>query len=103
MSDRTIVGCDSYPASDDAVVLGQALASALGGGISLVGVFPPSLFPVPEVSDRQTLRAQTEAILARARDRWAPEAAIESIPDTSVPQALRHFAERWHARTVVLG
>ena len=52
------VGCDGSAGGRDAVALGAAIASATGGRLSLVGVFPPSFLPVEGVTDRRTLRAQ---------------------------------------------
>jgi len=97
------VGSDGTDQGQDAVALGAALASATGAGLSLVGVFPISLFPTPGSTDRATLREQAEAALRRDRDLFAPQALIHSVADTSVPRALLHYAERTHADMIVIG
>jgi nucleotide-binding universal stress UspA family protein len=103
MFKRVVVGCDGTHEGRDAVALGQKIASATGAGLSLVGVFPPWLFPVPGTTDRHTLRAETERRLRDERRLLAPEAVVEAVADGSVPRALRHYAERWHADLVVIG
>jgi hypothetical protein len=45
MFKRTVVGCKSSPEGRDAVALGAAIASATDTGLSLVCVYPTSLFP----------------------------------------------------------
>lgn len=103
MFTRVVVGCDGTAEGRDAVVLGAAIASATGAGLSLVGVYPPALFPVPPSFRRAALRTQAEAALRHDRDSFAPDALIDTVADLSVPRALRHYAERWHADLVVLG
>ena len=98
-----VVGCDGSPEGNDAVALGATLAALTDARLSLVGVFPTSLFPVSGQSDRRTLRAQTTRSLRSARDCLAPQAVTHCIADNSVPRALRHFADRTQADVVVLG
>lgn len=97
------VGSDGSAEGRDAVALGAAIASATGGRLSLVGVFPPSFFPVEGVTDRRTLRAQASRSLREQRDQLAPGAFVHTVPDFSTARALRHFAERRHADLVVVG
>jgi nucleotide-binding universal stress UspA family protein len=97
------VGCDGSAGGRDAVALGAAIASATGGRLSLVGVFPPSFLPVPGVTDRRTLRAQVNQTLRSQRDLLAPGASIHAVADGSTARALRHFAERRHADLLVVG
>ena len=98
-----VVGCDGSPEGNDAAALGAALAALSGARLSLVGVFPTSLFPVSGQTDRRTLRAQTTRSLRSARDALAPQAVTHCVADNSVPRALRHFADRTQADVVVLG
>jgi nucleotide-binding universal stress UspA family protein len=98
-----VVGCDGSPQGRDAVALGAAIASVTGARLSLVGVFPTSLFPITGVTDRKTLRSEATRRLQRDRDHLAPGAFIRPVADSSVPRALRHYAERWHADLVVIG
>jgi nucleotide-binding universal stress UspA family protein len=97
-----VIGCDGSPEARDAVVLGAGIAAASGARLSLVGVFPISLFPITN-ADRQTLRRNTEEILREQCRLFAPDATIHAIADLSVPRALRHFAEQWRADLVVIG
>lgn len=103
MFKRTVVGCKDSAEGRDAVALGAAIASATDTGLSLVCVYPVSLFPVPGSSDRATFRAQAEATLRREHDSQAPQAVIDAVPDPFVARALRHYAARWHAGLVVVG
>jgi nucleotide-binding universal stress UspA family protein len=103
MLKHIVVGCDGTDGARDAVALAGAIAPATGATLSLLGVFPPAVFPVPSSTDRRTLRQQAEMILRRQRDELAPDARIDTVVDISVPRALRHYAERWHARLVVIG
>jgi nucleotide-binding universal stress UspA family protein len=97
------VGCDGSAGGRDAVALGAAIASATGGQLSLVGVFPPSFLPVEGVTDRKTMRAQATRTLRQQRDLLAPGAFVHTVADMSTARALRHFAERRHADLVVIG
>lgn len=103
MFEHIAVGCDGSAGGRDAVALGAAIASATGGRLSLVGVFPPSFLPVPGVTDRKTLRAQASRTLRDQRDLLAPGASVHTVADGSTARALRHFAERRHADLVVVG
>ena len=103
MFSHIVVGSDGRPGGDDAVALGAAIASATGGRLSLVGVFPPSFLPVEGVTDRKTLRAEVTRTLRGQRDRLAPDAFVHTVADGSVARALRHFAQRSRADLVVVG
>lgn len=103
MFEHIVVGCDGSPGGRDAVALGAAVASAMGGRLSLVGVFPPSFLPVEGVSDRKTLRAQATRTLRAERDLLAPGAFVHTVADMSSARALRHFAERHNADLVIVG
>src|SRR5690349_1007725 len=103
MFEHIAVGCDGSEGGRDAVALGALIASATGARLSLVGVFPPSFLPVPDVTDRLTLRAQAARSLRKDRDLLAPGAFVHTVADMSTPRALRHFAERRHADLVVVG
>ncbi len=103
MFKRVVVGCDGTEGARDAVALAAAIAAATGAGLSLVGVHSTSLFPIPQESDRRTLRHHAEAILHKERELQAPNALVHTVVDFSVPRALRHYAEHWNADLVVLG
>jgi nucleotide-binding universal stress UspA family protein len=97
-----VIGCDGSPEGSDAVVLGAGIAAASGARVTLVGVFPISLFPITN-TDRQTLRRNTEQTLRAQGQLFAPDAVIHAVADLSVPRALRHFAVQWRADLVVVG
>jgi nucleotide-binding universal stress UspA family protein len=103
MFKRTVVGCKDSAEGRDAVALGAAIASATDTGLSLVCVYPTSLFPVPGSSDRATFHGQADVTLRRERDSRAPRALIHAVADPFVARALRHYAARWHAGLVVVG
>lgn len=103
MFQHIVVGCDGSQGASDAVALGGEIASVTGARISLVGVFPPALFPVANATDRKTLRAQLTQVLRRERDSFAPRASIHTVVDMSVARALLHYAERWRGDLVIVG
>ena len=103
MFKHVVAGCDGSPEGRDAVALGAAIASATGARMSLLAVFPTSFFPVPGITDRRTVRAEAIRNLRHDRELLAPEAITHAVADNSVPRALRHYAEHWHADLVVLG
>lgn len=97
------VGCDGSPEGRDAVALGEAIASATGARLTLVGAFTPWFLPVAGTSDRRTLRAQATAALRRERDRFAPDAFIHTVADGSAARALCHYGARAHVDLVIVG
>lgn len=103
MFKHIVVGCDGSQEGRDAVALGARIASVTDARLSLVGVFPTSFFPVAGITDRKTLRAQATRALRHDRDLLAPHALVHAVADNSVPRALRHYAERWHADLVIVG
>ena len=96
-------GSDGTDEGSDAVALAAALADGTGAGLTLVRVFPTTLFPAAGITDRETLREQADEGLRRDRDDLAPEALLHSVADLSVSRAVAHFAERTHAGLVVIG
>ena len=98
-----VAASDGTDEGRDAVALAAALADATGAGLTLVRVFPTSLFPASGSTDRETLEKQADAGLRRDRDDLAPEALLHSVADLSVSRAVAHYAERTHAGLVVIG
>jgi nucleotide-binding universal stress UspA family protein len=96
-------GADGSDEGKDAVALAAGLASLTGAGLSLVNVFPTTLFPTAGTDDRATLRKQADESLQRDRDELAPDAIIHSVADLSVSRALMHFAQETHVDMVVIG
>ncbi len=103
MFKRIVAGVDGTDSGRDAAALGGVLSKATGAVISLVGVHSTSLFPIPDVSDRRTLRKHAEGMLRREREQYAPNAIVHTVVDYSIPRALRHHAESWSADLVVVG
>ena len=96
-------GADGSDEGKDAVALAAGLASLTGAGLSLVNVFPTTLFPTAGTDDRATLRKQADESLRSDRDELAPDAIIHSVADLSVSRALMHFAQETHVEIVVIG
>ena len=96
-------GADGSDEGKDAVALAAGLASLMSSGLSLVNVFPTTLFPTTGTDDRATLRKQADESLRRDRDELAPDAIIHSIADLSVSRALMHFAQESHVEMMVIG
>jgi nucleotide-binding universal stress UspA family protein len=96
-------GADGTAEGKDAVSLAAALASATGAGLSLVNVFPTTLFPSAGSTDRATLRKQADESLRHDRNELAPDAIAHSIADSSVSRALLRFADETHVGMVVIG
>jgi nucleotide-binding universal stress UspA family protein len=103
MLKHIVVGCDGTAAGRDAVALATQLSRTTRAGLTLVGVCPPSVFPVVQRGDRQALRRQAEARLRQERDLLAPDARVEAVTDTSVARALRQYAIVRDADMVVIG
>jgi nucleotide-binding universal stress UspA family protein len=96
-------GADGSDEGKDAVAVAAGLASLAGAGLSLVNVFPTTLFPTAGTDDRATLRKQADESLRRDRDELAPDAIIHSVADLSVSRALMHFAQETHVEMIVIG
>jgi hypothetical protein len=65
---RVLVGCDGSPEASDAVALGSALATLCDAGLTVAGVYPFPLFPMPEAWSGAARERETEAILRCERD-----------------------------------
>jgi nucleotide-binding universal stress UspA family protein len=96
-------GADGSDEGKDAVALAAGLASLTGAGLSLLNVFPTTLYPTPGTDDRATLRKQADESLQRDRDELAPDAIIHSVADLSVSRALLQFAHETHVEMTVIG
>ncbi len=103
MFTRIVVGDDGGPQGEDAVVLGAAIARAMGAGITLLQSYPPFPVSIEGHTDRDTQTRSAHAQLAAHRDRHAPDAHVEVVWDTQPARALSEYAESWHADLVVIG
>ena len=102
MFTRILVGDDGGAEGLDAVVLGEALATATGAGLTLLQAFAPTFLPSPAGIDEETSRHAAHE-LAADRSHYAPHALTEVVADFSAARALGRHAHRWHADVVVIG
>jgi nucleotide-binding universal stress UspA family protein len=100
---RIAVGVDGLPEGNDAAVLAKSMALLAHAELVLVGVHPEPLVVLPEEMNWTSLERQTEAVLQKARDSFAPHARIEVESDFSVPQALARVVERERSDVLVVG
>ena len=100
---HVVAGADGSDEGKDAVAVAAGLAALTGAGLSLVNVFPTTLFPTAGTDDRATLRKQADESLQRDRDELAPDAIVHSVADLSVSRPLMHFAQETHVEMVVIG
>jgi nucleotide-binding universal stress UspA family protein len=100
---RIAVGVDGYPEGRDAVVLGQAIAQALGADLLLVSVHADPIIVVPAEMSWKALEGQAQKMLWRARDELAPGARVDVETDLSIPRALERVVRREHRDLLVLG
>jgi nucleotide-binding universal stress UspA family protein len=102
---RIGVGVDGSPSGRDAVVLGSALARAIGAELMLISVYEePLLEPVvPAEVGWSSARKQARALLADTRDALAPEARIMVDSDALVSRGLARVVGREHRNVVVVG
>lgn len=100
---RLVVGADGSEEAHDAVALAAGIADASGADVSLLNVYPTSLFPIRGMTDRQTVRRLAEKTLQNERRRWDMAASVHTTSDVSIPRALSHHAEQWKADLIVVG
>ena len=93
----TIVAASDGQHGRGAAALGQALASATGARLLLVGVELPLVAQFPEV------RAELEAGLRNVHDELSPDAREQIVIDISAARALRRIAEEEQADLMVVG
>jgi nucleotide-binding universal stress UspA family protein len=99
---RTIVvGCDGYERGRGAASLANAIATATGARLLLVGVHHNPPLPLPDSYAHQ--HEQLERALREVRDELAPSARIHIEADMSPARALRHVASKEGADVLVVG
>jgi nucleotide-binding universal stress UspA family protein len=108
MPGEVIIGYDGTERGDDALVLGAALAGALGAPIEVVAAFPltPRSSRIPATGHPDlSSRGEAESWLARARQRIGSEtrADFTAVPAPSAARALHFLAEKREAAAVVVG
>ena len=102
MFDNVLVGVDGRPGGDDAVVLAQQLASP-GARVTLANIYGSAGWPPGSggmfLDDQRT---ESEAFLARERDRW-PGATTVSVCASTVGRGLHELAAHRAADLIVVG
>lgn len=104
MLTKILAGVDGSPGSRDAATLADALATATGASLELVGVFcdPRVRLPGRAHRDPDAIAAMEAAVL-EVRDACAPGAATRVITDHSPARGLQHAAEQAGASLLVVG
>jgi nucleotide-binding universal stress UspA family protein len=108
MPASVIIGYDGTERGDDALVLGAALAGALGAPVEVVAAFPltprSSRISTTVRADTSS-RGEAESWLVRARERMDSQTGAEftALPAPSAPRALHFLAEERKAAAVVVG
>jgi nucleotide-binding universal stress UspA family protein len=93
---------DSLPEGNDAAVLATAITRAVGGDLVLVAIEPELPLVVPG-ADWRRMRRETEAMLARTRDSFAPGARSAIDSDLSSARGIKRILGREHRQLVVCG
>ncbi|HEX8975243.1 MAG TPA: universal stress protein [Solirubrobacteraceae bacterium] len=96
------VGVSPYPEGEDAAVLGTVLAKAAAADLMLMSVEPDLPLIVPGFSWK-AMRAQTEQLLHRVRDSYAPDARLKIETDLAVWRGVERFVRREHRELLVIG
>jgi nucleotide-binding universal stress UspA family protein len=99
---RIAAGVDPHPESDDAVVLGAALAAATGAELMLVSIEPDLPLVIPGL-DRKSIRRETEAMLTRTRSALAPGARTAIDSDLSIARGFARVVRAQRCGLVVVG
>jgi len=98
---KTIVTGSDGHRGRAAAALAQALASATGARLLLVGV--EYELPLPLIETYAEARATLENELRELRDEFAPDATTKVAVDASPAHALRRIASEEHADLIVVG
>ena len=100
-----IIGVDGTERGEDAVAFGARLAAFAGARVVLANVFPydDTRSRATSLAYRETLREESDAMLAAVRDRHGIDASTRAIAGASPARALHEFAEDEHAALVVVG
>lgn len=93
---------DSLAEGNDAAVLAAALTRSVGGDLMLVAIEPELPLFLPGVNRRQ-MRRETETMLARTRESFAPGARSVIETDLSNARGLKRVLGRQHRQLVACG
>lgn len=107
MSHVIVVGVDAHEQSRDAVALGARLATATGGDVVLVHVYPydplEGSLALGGGGSASPLREEAERILERAAQAAGVPARTVALPSTSPVRGLQLEAVRLRASLLVVG
>jgi nucleotide-binding universal stress UspA family protein len=100
--ERIAAAVDSQPEGDDATVLAAAIARAVGGDLILASIEPELPLVIPS-ADCRRMRRETQAMLDKRRDAFAPAARSAVDSDLSPGRGLTRILAREHRELVVCG
>jgi nucleotide-binding universal stress UspA family protein len=93
---------DPYPEGRDAAALGAALAQATDADLMLFAVEPDLPLLVPGMNWK-SIRKETEALLARTRESFAPHARVAIETDLSIRRGLERAMRSENRDLLVVG
>jgi nucleotide-binding universal stress UspA family protein len=93
---------DPYPEGRDAAALAAALAQATEADLMLFAVEPDLPLLVPGMNWK-SIRKETDALLARARESFAPHARVAIETDLSIPRGLERAVRSENRDLLVVG
>jgi nucleotide-binding universal stress UspA family protein len=100
--ERIAAAVDSHPEGDDAAVLATAIARAVDGDVVLASIEPELPLMLPGADSRR-MRRETEKMLARTRETFAPGSRFAIDSDLSDARGLKRVLTREHRQLVVCG
>jgi nucleotide-binding universal stress UspA family protein len=93
---------DSLPEGNDAAVLATAITRAVDGDLVLVAIEPELSLVIPG-ADWRRMRRETESMLARTRECFAPGARLAVDSDLSSARGITRVLGREHRQLAVCG
>lgn len=100
--ERIAAAVDSRAEGDDAAVLATAISRAVDGDLILVSIEPELPLMLPGADSRR-MRRETEAMLGRTRETFAPAARRAVDSDLSPARGLKRVLGQEHRQMVVCG
>jgi nucleotide-binding universal stress UspA family protein len=99
---QVAAGIDAYAQSEDAAALASLLARAVSADLMLISVEPDLRLVIPGF-DWKTMRTQTERLLHRIREQYAPEADLRIETDLATWRGLERCVRHEHRDLLVIG
>jgi nucleotide-binding universal stress UspA family protein len=100
--ERIAAAVDSHPEGNDAAVLATAIARAVDGDLILASIEPELPLMLPG-ADWRRMRRETEAMLARTCEIFAPGSRCAIDSDLSDARGLKRVLSQEHRQLVVCG